>query len=520
MSLSEHPPLPGLNHQPGNDEVRSLLYQQQQEQNSSHGLSHRTASRFSIQHEKENVETLSTVVHEAKKILQLAAPLVISALSGFVVPLVQLAFVGHLGKHELSIAVLSASFFNVTGYSFIVGSLGAFETLAGQMFGAKKYDALGTILQRALLLTTLLCVMVSMLWTQIHKVMLLFGQEEELAKGSSVFLLMNVPSLFFMTWTETLKRWFMCQSLVMAPTVAALIAAALTPLLNYIFIVVFQWRLRGAALAANLAQFTPLVILLCMGYLREKNLKDSGSPERTWHGFSSESLQNWKSYFKLAIPSAAMVCLEWWTFELCLLMSGWLDNPELHVAVMGLSLNLSGLFYMLPMGIGSASSVRVSNAIGGKLPRGARRSAWTAVGITMVGQVIIGIALILGREQVGSIFSDDREVLETASSLFFLIAICMIGDGLNASIGGALRGLGRQELGAIFNLVSYWCVGIPLAWSLAFKVGMGLVGLWIGLCSCAMLNGMVMALALGCFINWDEAVENSVARHHAGSLGD
>jgi hypothetical protein len=113
MSLSEHPPLPGLNHQPGNDEVRSLLYQQ--EQHSARGLSHRTASRFSIQYEKENEETFSTVGHEAKKILQLAAPLVISALSGFVVPLVQLSFVGHLGKHELSIAVLSASFFNVTG---------------------------------------------------------------------------------------------------------------------------------------------------------------------------------------------------------------------------------------------------------------------------------------------------------------------------------------------------------------------------------------------------------------------
>ena len=44
-----------------------------------------------------------------------------------------MAFVGHLGKHELSAAVLGTSLFNVTGLSILIGLCSAMETLCGQV---------------------------------------------------------------------------------------------------------------------------------------------------------------------------------------------------------------------------------------------------------------------------------------------------------------------------------------------------------------------------------------------------
>jgi len=43
-------------------------------------------------------------------------------------------------------------------------------------------------------------------------------------------------------------------------------------------------------------------------------------------------------------------------------------------------------------------------------------------------------------------------VLHLSHSLLQL----QFGDGFNATIGGVLRGAGRQELGALLNLLSYW----------------------------------------------------------------
>lgn len=57
---------------------------------------------------------------------------------------------------------------------------------------------------------------------------------------------------------------------------------------------------------------------------------------------SRESLQGWCLYLRLALPSTAMLCMEWWSYEICILMAGWLATPQLQVAVMGLCMNTTG----------------------------------------------------------------------------------------------------------------------------------------------------------------------------------
>lgn len=473
----------------------------------------RHPSRASFQLEQDGGETVWSILHEAKKLVSLSSGLVVTTLSSFLVPMVQLSYVGHIGKYELSVAVLAASLSNATGLSLISGSLGALETLISSSHGAEKHSLKGILLQRSLILTMILCTtVVLVVWMQMERFMVAFGQDANLSRDASWFLMLNAPSLFFMASSETLKRYFICQSLILAPTVAALCSVVVTMGFNHVFLTLMGLGLKGAALAANMSQFVPLVILIVWLGIRERRLHRMESVEATWFGFSMEALYGWKEYIVLAIPSAAMVALEWSIFEICLFMSGWLEDPELHVAVMGITLNLSGALYMIPAGVSFASSVRVGNAIGAKLAHHARRSAWTAVGLTTLCQLVLGSLVVLGRNHVGSIFTNDAQVLQGIAHIMPLVCWCMFGDGLNASVGGAFRGLGKQKLGAIFNLVAYWVVGLPLAYGLAFKAHLGLVGLWIGLSTCAMLNGLVMVSALKFKIDWKECVESATSR--------
>ena len=60
-------------------------------------------------------------------------PLSAQAILSFSATLVSMSFIGHIGKHELSAAVLGTSLFNVTGLSILIGLCSAMETLSGQV---------------------------------------------------------------------------------------------------------------------------------------------------------------------------------------------------------------------------------------------------------------------------------------------------------------------------------------------------------------------------------------------------
>jgi MATE family multidrug resistance protein len=435
-------------------------------------------------------------LHEVGRLLALTIPLVATNTSSFLISTISIVFVGHIGKFELSVAVLAASIFNVTGLSFLLGSLGALETLCSQAYGAKNYPAVGIVLQRSLLFTTTLAVLVATMWSQAEMFLLFLGQDPAISAAAARYLHWSIPALFFVGSGDCLKRYLTAQNCVAPATVSSIIAMVVAPLINWLLIVKRSEGLYGAAMAANIAQGVPFIVMVLWTMHREASMKAAASSEQTWHGWSKEALRGWGEYLRLAGPSAAMVCLEWSTFEACVILAGWLGDPEQNVAVMGLVLNISGLLYMLPQGLGSATSVRVGNALGAGLPRAAKRAAYVAFGMVLVTQVVLATATLACRNTAAYFFTDDKDVASAAAKIFPIMAWCLLGDGVNSTVAGVLRGAGRQELGAMFNLVAYWVLGLPLAGFLAFKMNLGVIGLWIGLATCASFNGVAMTIAM------------------------
>jgi len=100
----------------------------------------------------------------------------------------------------------------------------------------------------------------------------------------------------------------------------------------------------------------------------------------------------------------------------------------------------------------------------------------------------------------GLLFSDDKDVVLLVSKVMPLVASFQVADGLAGSCGGVLRGqgninsasstdhklimrsTGRQHLGALFNVIAYYVLALPMGITLAFhpNLNYGLQGLWIG----------------------------------------
>lgn len=84
-------------------------------------------------------------------------------------------------------------------------------------------------------------------------------------------------------------------------------------------------------------------------------------------------------------------------------------------------------------------------------------------------------------------------------------------------LAGVLRGCGRQKIGAQINLFMYWGIGLPFACLLAFRMGLGAMGLWTGLACTASLQSLILSWIVFKF-DWNAEAQRAKALIAAGEL--
>lgn len=390
-------------------------------------------------------------------IASLAVPLSLSNLMGLVISLVAIGFVGRLGAFELSVVVTSTSIFNVSGLSVLTGFASAMETLTGQAYGAGHYSHVGVVLQRALLLTTLLTAALGVLWTGADRALIALGQDPDISRSARYYLLTSLGALWCQGVFENLKRYLMAQGVAAPVTAATLVGVVAAPAFNWLFIYRCDMRLLGAALAMDAVGLVMVATLAGAVVARDRRL--AGTRRATWAGLSREALGGWGEYVRYALPSVLMICCEWWTFEAVILLSGLLPDPPTSLSAMGIAVDTSGAQFMLISGVGMALSSRVSNSLGAGKPAAARRAVGAALTCTLAAECAIAAAIALNRERWARVFTDVPAVVAATVDLLLLVVATLPGDGTNATLQGLLRGAGRQEIGAVANICSYWWAG-------------------------------------------------------------
>lgn len=207
---------------------------------------------------------------------------------------------------------------------------------------------------------------------------------------------------------------------------------------------------------------------------------------------------------------------EWWAFEIVALAAGRLGTVPL--AAQSVIMTADQIINTVPFGLGVAASTRLGNLLGAGRPGDARRAAHCAAVLsTLVGAVILTL-LLATRGVFGRLFNDDERVVRLVGAVMPYVALFQIADGLNGSCGGVLRGMGRQWVGALVNLVSYYCGALPGGIYLAFYGGWGLAGLWIGQCVALYLVGALEWVIVG-LSDWEKEVRRAFDRLEAGGIG-
>ncbi|PSR82143.1 multidrug and toxin extrusion protein 1 [Coniella lustricola] len=417
--------------------------------------------------------------------------------------------VGRLSSEALAVAAFSYMFAMATAWLIALGGTTALDTLASTSFtGSRDKKNLGILLQRGIIVLSSFYVVVAIIWCFSEPLFRALGQPEVICVQSSRFLMLLIPGGLGYVWFECMKKFLQAQGVYRPGTYVLVITSPINAVLNYVFIYTLGLGLDGAPIATGISYWASFLLLVAYtGLVRGREC---------WSGLQlRRAVSNMGPFARLAILGVVHVGTEWWAFEIVALAAGRLGTVPL--AAQSVIMTVDQIVNTIPFGIGVAESARLGNLLGAKRPLGARRSAHSAAMLTVIVGTLLLVTLMATRNSVGALFDDNQKVISLVSDVIPYVALFQIGDGLNGSCGGALRGMGRQWVGAVVNCFSYYAGALPGGIYLAFH-GWGLAGLWIGQCIALILVGIFEWIIIG-VSNWEVEVQKAVDRVEDESSG-
>ncbi|MCD7448874.1 hypothetical protein HAX54_046968 [Datura stramonium] len=436
-------------------------------------------------------------VEEAKNQILFSLPMIVVTGCFYFINLVSVMFAGHLGELELAASNLANSWAVVSGLSFMVGLSGALETLCGQGYGAKMYRMLGIHLQTSCITSFLFSIVIAIIWWNSDTILILLHQDPDIAKGAGVFLKFLIPGLFAYGFLQNILRFLQAQSIIMPLVVCSVGSLVIHIGITYVLVHWTSLGFKGAPLAVSISIWMSVLALGIYVLFSERF-------SHIWRdGFSFEPFYYVMINLKLALPSAAMVCLEYWAFELLVLLAGLMPNSETTTSLIAMSVNTEAIAYNISYGLSAAASTRVANELGAGNPNKAKHAMVVTLKLSVLLALLVDLALFFGHNVWASLFSDSAEIISIFATMTPLLIISFVFDFFQGVLSGVARGCGWQHLAVCINLATFYFIGMPIAGLLAFKFNLHAQGLWMGLI-CGLACQSLGLLLLTLLIRWEK----------------
>lgn len=191
---------------------------------------------------------------------------------------------------------------------------------------------------------------------------------------------------------------------------------------------------------------------------------------------------NWKELRDLArigFNAGMQFTIEVAAFAIAGFMAGTFGKEDIDAH--GIALSLAALTYMFGSGIGSAVTIRVGVYKAQNNWQGIKSATNTALTLVMLMMGTCGLMFLLFNNYLPMAFSPEPLVTTLAAKLLIIAAMFQLFDGVQVTILGVLRGLEDSKMPTAITLVGYWLVSLPLAYFLAYNMGLETVGIWIAL---------------------------------------
>lgn len=430
-----------------------------------------------------------------KRNLRVALPVMLTQLGASLVGFFDSIMVGHYATVDLAaVSFANAIFFTVM--VFAMGALMGITPLVGIQVGAQHTSSpianipspiannqspiansqISSLFQNGVLFTVLLSAVMLILLGACIPFLDRFGQDPEVIEVARPYYILIVVSLVPFLFFSFFKQFLEGLGNTMVAMVITLVMNGLNILLNWVFIY-GNWGFEpmgatGAGIGSLISRIgMPLCFWAVMAWRKEwkQYLR------MAWQRFSWQRI---RELAKIGFPIGGQTLLETFLFTASFVIIGWISKEAL--AAHQISNQIADMTFMLALGIGSATTIRVSHQLGEGNIHGVRMASTASVHLVLLMNTIGAALMISLRNYIPMLFTEDQEVIAIASQLIVLAGLFQYADGLQAVGAAMLRGITDVKVPMAIAFVSYILIGLSVGLVCAFPMKMGAAGIWIG----------------------------------------
>lgn len=412
-----------------------------------------------------------------KSTLALAYPVILSQLGHIMVGVVDTAMVGQIGTVEQAAVALSNSLYTLV-LVFGLGVSYGVTPLAAAADSSNDSTEKGKLLFHSVFINTVLGILLFLLLFFLSPVLHLFNQKEDVVNHAIPFLNVMMLGMIPLCFYSGLKQFAEGLSDTRAAMIISVVSNLLNIILNYTMIF-GKWGFPAMGLMGSCwASFISRMVMAVLMFLY---VFYNGKYKHYWQGFTVKNYSKAisKSILAIGVPSGLQWFFEVGAFAFAVIMIGWIGPKE--QAAHQIALSLAAITYMMASGLSAAASVKVGNQMGLKSIAGIRLAGFSAFFMVIFFMSCTALFFLMFRNYLPILFNKDFEVIKISASLLVIAAFFQISDGIQVVGLGALRGIKDVKIPTAITLVAYWVIGLPMSYVFAFKLNLGVQGIWYGL---------------------------------------
>ncbi|MFA5902745.1 MAG: MATE family efflux transporter [Desulfobacula sp.] len=428
--------------------------------------------------------------NEIKKTVRLSIPIVVGQLGQMLMSVVDTIMVGKIGATPLAAASLANSMFHlvmVVGFGLTM----AVTPLTAMACGAGRDKECGVVLRQGLFVNFFSGMILCGVTYLLSEIIPYLNQPAKIVAPASLYMKILGVSIIPMMVFQSYRQFAEGVSFLKPAMVITLLANIVNIIGNWILIYgnlgVPALGLTGAGIATTFSRVFMAGVLMVV-VIRSSKMRRFDPFLR----FREINFSIMRRLLSIGIPAGLQYFFEVSAFSASAVMIGWMGTTAL--AAHQIALNLASISFMVAMGISSAATIRVSNAVGRKDIRGTRAAGFSAAFLCALFMASAGLVFIFFRYDLPTLYIADSDVIHIAASLLIIVAFFQVSDGTQAVGIGILRGITDMKIPTLITLVAYWLVGLPSGYILAFGFDMGIYGVWYGLLISLTASGLFMMM--------------------------
>lgn len=416
----------------------------------------------------------------------LAIPMILEMMMESAFAIVDIFFVAKLGEHAIATVGLTESVVVLT-YALGFGISMAATALISRRFGEKKYSEAGTATFQLLLVGVILSLVLGFGgWFFAADLLRLMGADPQVIESGS-----NYAKIVF-AGNTAIMLLFLCNGAfrgagqahhaMRSLWIANGLNIVLDPLLIFGFGTWNGYGLEGAAIATTFGRSVGVIYQLYHLFNGKHKLKILSENIR----FSWETI---KKIIELSIGGMGQFLID---------SLSWVALTRM-IAEFG-SASLAGytiafrvlIFTILPAwGLSGAAATLVGQNLGAKKARRAELAVWLTARYNVIYMASVTGIYLLFSTQLAGLFTSKEEVLAVAAQGLWVIALGYVFFAVGMVLTQAFNGAGDTKTPAWINTAVLLCLEIPLAYLLAFPLGLNHLGVFIAIAVCHSLHAVV-----------------------------